>query len=115
MKMCCKLKNDMAMIIKGYKQISKFSPWLVILCLIRSVFSSISPFINIILSSIIINAIINKEPLSHLLIWVSVLVSLNLIVQLISSLLNHVFNVANFRFVRVYNFAIDKKIRDMDL
>ena len=112
--MCCKLKNDMAMIIKGYKQISKFSPWLVILCLIRSVFSSISPFINIILSSIIINAIINKEPLSHLLIWVSVLVSLNLIVQLISSLLNHVFNVANFRFVRVYNFAIDKKIRDMD-
>lgn len=112
--MCCKLKNDMAMIIKGYKQINKFSPRLLILCLIRSVFSSISPFINIILSGMIVNAIINKEPLSHLLILVSAMVSLNLILQLVSSLLNHVFNVANSRFVRVYNFAIDRKIRDMD-
>ncbi len=108
------LKSDTALIIRGYREIRELQPHLITLSLIRGIFNSVSPFINIVISGIIINFIVNGEPVKKLFILVGILIGANLSAHLLTSILNHVINSITSQFRYIYDAKIERKIQSMD-
>ena len=83
-----KLKNNVVWIFKGLKEIHSIRSGLLSLIVIRSIISALSPFVNIYISALIINSIAEKQPFERLLFLAVITVTINLMIALISSVLN---------------------------
>lgn len=75
-----KLKDDIVLIVKGIKEISGIRSGLLSLIIIRSIFSALSPFVNIYMSALIINSITEKHAIDYLLSLAVITVAANFLV-----------------------------------
>lgn len=108
-----KLKDDIVLIVKGIKEISGIRSGLLSLIIIRSIFSALSPFVNIYMSALIINSITEKHAIDYLLSLAVITVAANFLVALISSLLNHIISIRQSEFNWIYQINKSRKIMKM--
>lgn len=108
-----KRKQEIQFIIKGLKEINFIQPKLLLGLVIRSVFVAVSPFINIYMSARILNGIIEGETMSQLVYLALLTAFLNLVVTIISSLLNHGLSMAKAEFRQRYQMNKHKKMMEM--
>lgn len=108
-----KLKDDIVLIVKGIKEISGIRSGLLSLIIIRSIFSALSPFVNIYMSALIINSITEKHAIDYLLSLAVITVAANFLVALISSLLNHIISIRQSEFNWIYQINKSCKIMKM--
>jgi ATP-binding cassette subfamily B protein len=81
---------------------------------IKSIFDALSPFINIFISGLIIDALYQKQDLENLIFLVFVMVSTNLFIYLINGLLKRSIDVRKNSFGQMINNLITQKINSMD-
>ena len=108
-----KLKNNVVWIFKGLKEIHSIRSGLLSLIVIRSIISSLSPFVNIYISALIINSIAEKQPFERLLFLAVITVTINLMIALISSVLNHIISIRQSEFNTLYKMNRSRKIMNM--
>ena len=108
-----KLKNNVVWIFKGLKEIHSIRSGLLSLIVIRSIISALSPFVNIYISALIINSIAEKQPFERLLFLAVITVTINLMIALISSVLNHIISIRQSEFNTLYKMNRSRKIMNM--
>lgn len=106
--------KEFRLIQKGVKEIHAIRPHLLLLIFIRSIFQALSPFINIYMSARILNALIEGEELTSLLMLAFVTIFLNLIVTLVLYLFNHVIALWQSEFNTLYEMRLSFKVTSLD-
>ena len=89
-------------IYKGIKEIHRIRPGLMGMTLIRSVTGSLFPFINIYMSSVILNAIVSRESIQVLTGYAILTIALNAACSLITAILNSAVNLRQADFSHLY-------------
>ena len=108
-----KLKNDVLLIKKGLKEIRTIRSGFIGLIITKNIFSSISPFINIYMSALIINSLEKKQTFEYLMFLAVITVGANFCVSLISSTLNSAINIRRAEFNVLYSNKKGAKITKM--
>jgi ATP-binding cassette subfamily B protein len=108
------LKDDTKMIIKGVKLLHSMLPWLIPITAITALFSSIYPFINIFMSSLIIDELATTRKLNTLIFYVAITITLNFIILLISNGLSHIKDIQSGLFWNKQEMILSSKILTMD-
>lgn len=108
------LKTDMSFIWKGLCEIHSIKSGLLGLIIFRAVFEAVTPFVNIYMSALIIDGIALGKDVKTLLIYAGITVSLNLMIMLLISLINHFVNLQQFVFDSRYEMKLSQKIISMD-
>ncbi len=114
MKKKSSIKKDINLIKLGLTEIHKLQPWVIPVTLFDSLFQSISPFINIFMSSKIIDELVNTKDVNKLTILVGITISLNLIVHLISKGLDHLSTLLRSIMGQNQDMKLNEKIINMD-
>jgi len=108
------LKNDLNMLIKGLKLLHNMQPWIITVTAITAFFSSIYPFVNIYMSSLIIDELTSGRKLDKLIFYVTITISLNLIILLISSGLAHIKEIQSGLVDKKQDMKLNSKVLTMD-
>lgn len=101
-------------IYKGIKEIHRIRPGLMGMTLIRSVTGSLFPFINIYMSSVILNAIVSRESIQVLTGYAILTIALNAACSLITAILNSAVNLRQADFSHLYERHLAQKTIDLD-
>lgn len=109
-----KFKKDILLIMRGLKEIHAIRPGLMLLIMFEAFMNAVSPFVNIYMSSLIIDGIGSKMNLRNLVIYAIFTVSINLLIYLISRLMKHVINFLNFEFNDRYEMKLSQIIMSMN-
>lgn len=109
-----RFKNDVKLIFKGLKEIQSIRSGMLSLIVIRSIFSALSPFVNIYMSALIINGIAQKQTFNYLLYFALITVAINLFIATISSILNHIINLRQSEFDARYEMRLNQKVILLD-
>ena len=108
------LKSDLSAIIKGLKEIHSLCKGLLLLIVAQSVFEAVSPFINIYMSAMILNAIIYKEPYNVLIVYALIVVTLNLSVKLVSEMFSKFISLRRLKFNYNFDLKLSQKVINMN-
>jgi ATP-binding cassette subfamily B protein len=109
------LKDDMSMVIKGVKLLHGMQPWLMPITAITALFNSIYPFVNIYMSSIIIDELTTNRNINRLIFFVVITISLNLIISLILNGLSQIKGIqTNLMLYNKQEMNLNSKILTMD-
>lgn len=104
----------MKLILKALKEIHAIRSGLLTLLTIRSIFSALSPFVNIYMSAMIINNIAEKRTFNEIIILEVITISANLFVSLISMLLNRIISIRQFEYNSKYEMRMNHKVMSID-
>lgn len=108
------VNDDISMVIKGVKLLRSMQPWLMPITAITAFFSSIYPFINIYMTSVIINELTTTRNLHRLIFYVLITICLNLIVSLSLNGLSHINRIQTDLFYNKQEMILNSKILTMD-
>lgn len=108
------LKSDINLILKGLSEIKTIRGGLIALTVIKSIFTALSPFVNIYMSAAIISSLAQKQPFAKAVYLAVITVSLNLLVALITSALNHIMNIRQEEFDARYDMKLNQKSMSLD-
>ena len=106
--------QDIKMFWKTTKHIESLSRGLMILNIIRAIFNSLSPFINIYMAARIVDMILASEPWEKTLLMAGITVSLDFFVVMMKAVLNYFINIRRTIFNQNYNYSKNSKISAMD-
>ncbi len=108
------IKKDILLILKGLKEIRSIRKMLVELVVIQAAFNSVTPFVNIYMSALIINKIAAKAGLETLLRYTVITILANLFVALLKSMLSCIIQYRQSEFIQRYEMKLSMKIMSMD-
>ncbi|MCL2774991.1 MAG: ABC transporter ATP-binding protein/permease [Oscillospiraceae bacterium] len=100
-------------IYRGILFIEKIEHGIMMTHIFNSVIQAVTPFINLFMLSYIIDAITNKKPLYILLLYVFVMVGLNAIIRVVSSLMETLIKKKDMQFNLRYDMAVANKMMSM--
>ena len=106
--------QDIKMFWKTAKHIESLSRGLMILNIIRAIFNSLSPFINIYMAARIVDMILAGEPWEKTLLMAGITVFLDFFVVMMKAILNYFINIRKTIFNQNYNYAKNSKVSTMD-
>ena len=109
-----KWKEDVRLIIRSLKLIHKVSAGILGVMLLQAAFASVSPFITMYMSSVIINGIEAKIELRQLLFLTAATITATLLVHLLGSLFLHEVNYLWSRFWAKCDMVLSGKMMEMD-
>jgi len=109
-----RLIDDLRYIAKGLQEIRRIRPWLLSLIVLRAIFEAVSPFVNIYMSALIIDGIVDGKSFQFLMEYAAITISLNLIVTLIIRLMSRLISTLEAEFNHQYEMVLSQKIIDMD-
>lgn len=109
-----KLKNDLKILLRGYRIIFSLEKTLVPLDIISSILGAIFPFVNIFMSAEIINAFVRREETTNIIILVAITLVLNIVMQQSTQITTRILNVKTELFERKFEMLLNNKILDMD-
>ena len=98
--------QDIKMFWKMAKHIESLSRGLMILNIIRAIFNSLSPFINIYMAARIVDMILAGEPWEKTLLMAGITVFLDFFVVMMKAILNYFINIRKTIFNQNYNYMI---------
>lgn len=108
------MKRSLQVILRGYKVLHGLIPGFLPVAAIRSVFSSLLPLINIMMSAIIINALTEKRSLQHVMFLTILTVVLNFATQLIMKILGRISSYLSVNIWNIYEKPLNEKQQQMD-
>ncbi len=100
--------------IRGYKLIHKLIPNLIPSAILLGIFRAALPFVNIIMSANIINAIAKSDDFNHIMFLAILTAFLNVLIAIISSLLQKWFEYNESKSRILYNKLIKDKLKELD-
>lgn len=109
-----RLKKDVTTLKIGLKEVHKLQPWILPVTIFDALFKSIAPFINIYMSARIIDELLRFKNIDKLKFLVIVTVSLNLIIHLISTALDHLVTMLRSAMNQNQDMRLNEKIINMD-
>ncbi len=109
-----RLKSDLLVIIRGLKEVHSLCKGLLLLIVTQAAFDAVSPFINIYMSALILNAIISHESYSKLMLYVMIVVASNLLVKFISEILIKLLNLKRLKLNYNFDLKLSQKVINMD-
>ena len=109
-----KWKEDIKQIIRSLKLVHRISAGILGMMLLQAACTSLSPFITMYMSSVIINGIVAGMELRRLLVLVVITITAALLVHLLSSLLRHYVNYLWSRFWVKCDMVLSSKMMEMD-
>ena len=98
----------------GLKEIYKLNHWVLPVVIFDALFKSIAPFINIYMSSKIIDELLGAKDIERLVLLVSITIGSNLIVHLISTGFGHLKNMLVDIALQNQRMKLNEKIINMD-
>ena len=93
-----KMKQDIYVIIRSLKEIRRISPGHLGLILLQAVFTALSPFVTLYLSTQILNGIVNQAEPRQLFFYAAATLTAGLAVHLLTSFFKHLLNQRQYRF-----------------
>lgn len=108
-----KLKENLDLIIWGFKTIDSIQPGYMWLKFGRDTFDAFVPFINIMMSARIINELIFDRSLQRLIIYILLTITLNLLVQTGSRIFDGFIGVKYQQFRHLYSIRLNSVMLDM--
>ncbi|WP_051624072.1 ABC transporter ATP-binding protein [Clostridium akagii] len=108
------LKDDMKMLIKGFKLLNNMLRWVLPITAMTALFSSVYPFINIYMSSLIIDELTTNRKLNTLIFYVAVTITLNFTILLIGNGLSHLKDIQSNLIYNKQEMMINNKVLIMD-
>ena len=106
--------QDIKMFWKTAKHIESLSRGLMILNIIRAIFNSLSPFINIYMAARIVDMILAGEPWEQTLLLAGITVFLDFFVVMMKAVLNYFINIRKTILNQNYNYTKNRKVSAMD-
>ena len=106
--------QDIKMFWKTAKHIESLSRGLMILNIIRAIFNSLSPFINIYMAARIVDMILAGEPWEQTLLLAGITVFFDFFVVMMKAVLNYFINIRKTIFNQNYNYSKNRKVSAMD-
>ena len=104
------LKSDFSAIIRGLREIHDLCKGLLLLIVVQAAFDAVSPFINIYMSSLILNAIVYNKPFHDLMVYAVIAVAANLTVKFISRILVRILGLKRLNFNYNFELKLSQKI-----
>lgn len=98
----------------GLSEIYKLQPWILPVTITDALFKSIVPFINIYMSARIIDELLGLKNIDKLIFLVVTTISLNFIIHLISTALEHLLIMLKSVMEHNQQMALNEKIINMD-
>ncbi|MBU5428307.1 ABC transporter ATP-binding protein/permease [Tissierella pigra] len=108
------MKKDIQILKFGLKEIHILQPWVIPVTIINSFFKSIMPFINIYMSSKIIDELLRTKDVDRLIFLVGITIGLNLIIHLLSTGFGHLKGLLARIMWQNQDMRINEKIISMD-
>ena len=108
------MKKDIQILKFGLKEIHILQPWVIPVTIINSFFKSIMPFINIYMSSRIIDELLRTKDVDRLIFLVGITIGLNLIIHLLSTGFGHLKGLLARIMWQNQDMRINEKIISMD-
>ena len=108
------IKKEIRLIKLGLIEIHKLQPWVIPVTIIHSFLQSISPFINIYMSSMIVDQLVSARNVDRLIILVGITISLNLVVHLLLKGLGHLLALLRSIMGQNQDMRLNEKIISMD-
>ncbi|MFR1518587.1 MAG: ABC transporter ATP-binding protein [Clostridia bacterium] len=99
---------------RGIREIGRICPGIITLISLRSIINALLPFINIYMSSVIVNAIVYGEPLEKLLWYAFLTVLLNAVCSVISAVLGALSGLRQASFSHLYEMHMAEKTMNLD-
>ncbi len=109
-----KLKKDFKILSRGYKIIFSIDKLLIPLNIISAVLESLYPFINILMSAEILNALSRGDNVRHIYFLVIITVILSFTIQQVKQVISHVIAVKNKIFENKFKMYLNNKTLGMD-
>jgi ATP-binding cassette subfamily B protein len=107
-------KDKLDIMIKGMKIVQKTDKYMLPLSFLSAALKSLSPFVNIYMSAAIIDELLNGRSIKRLVFYAGLTIGLNLIISLVSKLLDRVKETLNFRIDYQILFEMDRVILNTD-
>lgn len=98
----------------GLKEIYKLQNWVLPVTIFNALFKSISPFINIYMSARIIDELLGSRNIKKLIFLVTVTITLDLIIYLISTGLEHINTILKSVMEQNQYMRMNEKVVEMD-
>lgn len=108
------MKKDIQILKFGLKEIHILQPWVIPVSIFNSFFKSIMPFINIYMSSKIIDELLGIKDVDRLIFLVGITIGLNLIIHLLSTGFGHLKGLLVRIMWQNQDMRINEKIIRMD-
>lgn len=108
------LKQDILLIFQGVKILQKLSPYNLTAKILRSLCDAALPFANLYLSAMIIDALVSGNSLVSLMYLVALTLGINLLLILVSKLMDTVNYVKWSQFYLRYNMTIGEKALSLE-
>ncbi|WP_035292894.1 ABC transporter ATP-binding protein [Clostridium sp. KNHs214] len=108
------LKKQIKILRFGLKEVYKLQPWVLPVTIFHSLFESVSPFINIYMSALIIDELLGNKNIHNLKMLVGITILLNLGIHLISTALEHLKGLLIEIVYENQDMKLSEKIANMD-
>ena len=106
--------KQIKLFFRGIREIEQICPGLIILTLLRSIANALLPFINIYMSTVIINTLIAGRALEELLWYALLTVVLNGVCSVISTSLESLVQLRQSSFSHLYEMRMAQKTGELD-
>lgn len=108
------MKKKIAVIWRGYKILHGLIPGYLPVAAIRAVFGALLPFINIIISAMILNALFAGKSMEHVLLLAVCAALINFITQSVLHVLKRISSYLSVNIWNVYERPLNEKQQEMD-
>ncbi|MGL5348149.1 MAG: ATP-binding cassette domain-containing protein, partial [Peptostreptococcaceae bacterium] len=108
------LKNHISTIFRGMSILIQMEKWYVLTQLISSIIYPLTPYVNIFMSAKIIDELLGNKDINMLIKYVILTISLNVLITLIVSGLNHLYEYHQNNFYKSENMHFSNKNMNMD-
>ena len=109
-----KIKIKLNTLWQGMQAVHRMEPKLLPIAVIRAIFQSLSPFINIAMTARIIDELLGEKSISQLCLYVAITIGLNLLIHLATKGLEHLYNISSFRFSYLSRNELNRFILSTD-
>jgi len=108
------MKKNASVILRGYKVLIGLIPGYLPAATVRAVFSALLPFINIIVTAMILNALVEGRELRYIIILAAVAAIVNFITRIIMHILGRRINYLTVNISATYEKPLNEKQQEMD-
>ena len=108
------MKKKILVILRGYKLLHSLLPGYLPVTAVRAVFGAALPFVNIIISAMIINALIERREMRHVISMAVLAACLNFIIQVIMHFLKRAMSYLSSNIWWIDERPLNEKQQEMD-
>ncbi len=100
--------------VKGLREVHNICPGFIGILILHSVIKTVVPFVNIYMSTVIVNGLTRRESMNQMVVYILLTISLNACGALAVAVLNAVANYYRAKFGKLFDWMLAQKTMEMD-